>query len=647
MLGRERPANPGSAPRAPPPARCRRRSGPRGDREVRRQRQLLQAHEPRARARGQRDPSASAARCSSGSGCQRCWTSPTRSGARVGSSTRASDGGGSPSAVISFRSLTRRSLGREGARVRPRQSAYLRQTLGAPARCRCVVCGQGTDVDRRADRGAAMAAGTRSALSGGAHGPCGAGGDVRAPSPGPYRYCRSILHNDEDARDALQSTMAKALAALRDEQRDFELRPWLFRIAHNEAISRLRQRRDVVDLDAVGTSGPIPSETLEEQRAPCAAARRPRGLPERQRSALVLRELNGLSHREIAQVLDCTPASRSSNRSSRREPDSSTPHGKDAKMACDAPSAAHSPTATAEFCGARGFLRAPADMRPAAGDSRKGSRSARASSPRWRRRFRRRPGRRCSPTCSRGPRPTLASSAGAARGRRRGGNRRDQGRDRRGRDGDPRRHGHRRAQDGDGARPGAPRRPSTAPPSPARPRRPSAPAALRPAAGSGPVRIRRPRQRPARRRRSIGTRRRRRSARRASASPRTGAVPAQACQTPRARRVRRTAQAKRQAAAAHGRRAVPKAARSHPAHPGCRPARQAASASKAHPAHPEHPAVAATRDAGARSPPCSGRGERARRRHAAGQLGRARGEVVPDLGALLPLSGQTCEPHPS
>ena len=70
-----------------------------------------------------------------------------------------------------------------------------------------------------------------------------------------YRYCRSILHDDEDARDALQSTMAKALAALRSEERDFELRPWLFRIAHNEAISRLRQRREVLDLDAIGSLG--------------------------------------------------------------------------------------------------------------------------------------------------------------------------------------------------------------------------------------------------------------------------------------------------------------------------------------------------------------------------------------------------------
>ena len=120
-----------------------------------------------------------------------------------------------------------------------------------------------------------------------------------------YRYCRSILHDDEDARDALQSTMAKALAALRDEERDFELRPWLFRIAHNEAISRLRQRRDSVDLDAVGTLGTDSLAQTVEDRERLALLRADlRDLPERQRSALVLRELSGLSHEEIAVVLD-------------------------------------------------------------------------------------------------------------------------------------------------------------------------------------------------------------------------------------------------------------------------------------------------------------------------------------------------------
>jgi RNA polymerase sigma factor (sigma-70 family) len=125
-----------------------------------------------------------------------------------------------------------------------------------------------------------------------------------------YRYCRSILHDDEDARDALQSTMAKALTALRDEERDFELRPWLFRIAHNEAVSRLRQRRPAVDLDALGTLGTDSLTQTVEDRERLALLREDlRDLPERQRSALVLRELSGLSHEEIAAVLDSSARS--------------------------------------------------------------------------------------------------------------------------------------------------------------------------------------------------------------------------------------------------------------------------------------------------------------------------------------------------
>ena len=120
-----------------------------------------------------------------------------------------------------------------------------------------------------------------------------------------YRYCRSILRDDEDARDALQSTMAKALAALRDEERDFELRPWLFRIAHNEAISRLRQRRPLVDLDAVGALGTDSlTQAVEDRERLALLSADLRDLPERQRAALVLRELSGLSHEEIAVVLD-------------------------------------------------------------------------------------------------------------------------------------------------------------------------------------------------------------------------------------------------------------------------------------------------------------------------------------------------------
>src|SRR4051794_31226384 len=119
-----------------------------------------------------------------------------------------------------------------------------------------------------------------------------------------YRYCRSILHHDQDAQDALQSTMTRAFAALEDGPRNAEMRPWLFRIAHNEAVSLLRRRRPVDALDDLETRDP-PVEDQVALRADLRYLQEDLGvLPERQRAALVLRELNGLSHTEIAQVLD-------------------------------------------------------------------------------------------------------------------------------------------------------------------------------------------------------------------------------------------------------------------------------------------------------------------------------------------------------
>ncbi|QEC47436.1 sigma-70 family RNA polymerase sigma factor [Baekduia soli] len=123
-----------------------------------------------------------------------------------------------------------------------------------------------------------------------------------------YRYCRSIVDHDEDACDALQSTMARAFAALQHEDRDFELRPWLFRIAHNESISLLRRRRSTCELGEAGEIGGDAMERVVELRQQLAELRGDLDeLPERQREALVLRELSGLSHEEIAVVLESSP----------------------------------------------------------------------------------------------------------------------------------------------------------------------------------------------------------------------------------------------------------------------------------------------------------------------------------------------------
>lgn len=121
-----------------------------------------------------------------------------------------------------------------------------------------------------------------------------------------YRYCRSVTGNEHDARDALQNTMEKALAALRGESRQIAIRPWLFRIAHNESISLLRRR-----------SGDVGLEQASEVRATDVdldARERLRGLisdldllTERQRAALVMRELNGLEFAEIAAAIETSP----------------------------------------------------------------------------------------------------------------------------------------------------------------------------------------------------------------------------------------------------------------------------------------------------------------------------------------------------
>lgn len=124
-----------------------------------------------------------------------------------------------------------------------------------------------------------------------------------------YRYCRSILRDSDDAEDALQSTMLSALRSLPGERREISLRPWLFKVAHNHAISILRARRREVgldpalaDLQAAGREADVEARgrlrrLLEDLEL----------LTERQRAALTLRELSGLSFEEIGEALTIAP----------------------------------------------------------------------------------------------------------------------------------------------------------------------------------------------------------------------------------------------------------------------------------------------------------------------------------------------------
>jgi RNA polymerase sigma factor (sigma-70 family) len=122
-----------------------------------------------------------------------------------------------------------------------------------------------------------------------------------------FRYCRSIVGNEHDATDALQSTMVKALEKLPGETRRIALRPWLFRIAHNESIDLLRARRPHADLDAaIDVSDRVSSTELETRERLHALEADLQRLTQQQRSALLLRELVGLSFAETAGALGIT-----------------------------------------------------------------------------------------------------------------------------------------------------------------------------------------------------------------------------------------------------------------------------------------------------------------------------------------------------
>jgi RNA polymerase sigma factor (sigma-70 family) len=124
-----------------------------------------------------------------------------------------------------------------------------------------------------------------------------------------YRYCLACVGNPQDAQDALQNTMIKVLRALPGEERQIALKPWLYRIAHNESIELVRRRRATrpLDPDLAAAGSDLAEATAARERLRVLIADLEK-LSERQRGALIMRELAGLDFAEIAAALGTSPA---------------------------------------------------------------------------------------------------------------------------------------------------------------------------------------------------------------------------------------------------------------------------------------------------------------------------------------------------
>ncbi|HSS49378.1 MAG TPA: RNA polymerase sigma factor [Thermoanaerobaculia bacterium] len=133
-----------------------------------------------------------------------------------------------------------------------------------------------------------------------------------------FRLCERLLGDAEEARDAAQDTFLKAYRKAADVRPQGQVYTWLYRIAVNHCLNKLRRRKLVRflrwDAPADGESPAFdppdraadPAATLEARRRWRATREAIGKLPENQRAVLVLVRFEGLSYKQVAEVLGIT-----------------------------------------------------------------------------------------------------------------------------------------------------------------------------------------------------------------------------------------------------------------------------------------------------------------------------------------------------
>jgi RNA polymerase sigma factor (sigma-70 family) len=122
-------------------------------------------------------------------------------------------------------------------------------------------------------------------------------------------FCVQMLRSREDAEDALQDVFASAYSAILADDRDIQVRPWLYRIARNRCLNQLR-RTATVAVDSMDEHSAENGRTLVETVVSRQEFRELLGdvqaLPDTQRTALLLREIDGFAYAHIAAAMDTT-----------------------------------------------------------------------------------------------------------------------------------------------------------------------------------------------------------------------------------------------------------------------------------------------------------------------------------------------------
>ena len=122
-------------------------------------------------------------------------------------------------------------------------------------------------------------------------------------------YARSLMHGaHHDAEEAVQDALLKGFCALRRDERPMVLKPWLYTITRNACLDRLRKPVRTTDLaplePVLGDGGGDPLDRVVRREELADLVGNLRGLPPRQRTALVGLALEGRTHEELAGALE-------------------------------------------------------------------------------------------------------------------------------------------------------------------------------------------------------------------------------------------------------------------------------------------------------------------------------------------------------
>src|SRR4051794_2296231 len=122
-------------------------------------------------------------------------------------------------------------------------------------------------------------------------------------------FCRHMLGSREDAEDVLQEVFAAAFNAMVADERPINVRPWLYRIARNRSLNHLR-KHTAIGVDSMDVHLAENGETTADKVHKREQFRQLMGdvqeLPETQRTALLLREIDALSYDQIAEAMETT-----------------------------------------------------------------------------------------------------------------------------------------------------------------------------------------------------------------------------------------------------------------------------------------------------------------------------------------------------